>query len=43
MDVTSSEYYLAEHNDDNGQQQPGIVVEFTVKCNDCFNGAVAIV
>jgi len=43
MDVTSSEFYLAEHDDDNGQQQPGIVVNFNVKCNDCFNNALAIV
>ena len=43
MDIMSSEFYLAEHDDNNGQQQPGIVVEFNVKCNDCFDGALAIV
>ena len=43
MDVTSSEFCFAEHNDDNGWQQPGRVVKFNVKCNDCFNGSPAIV
>jgi len=39
----SSEFYLTEHDDDNGQQQPGIAVEFNVKCNDYFNGTLSIV
>ena len=43
MDVMISEFHLTEHDDDNRQQQPGIVVEFNVKCNDCFNDTLAIV
>ena len=33
MEVTSSEFCSTEHNDNNGQQQPGIVVDFNSKCN----------